>query len=186
MQCQASVVSLRPSPHRKDAVGSNRTFRHCAANGGSEPTLPIFCAAAKVRFRGTKKLLAENTALSKPSYQPKHKSGLSPNTTFAHRCSAEATCQRKGWLRTRAGAALYPDKPATAAVHARRSTNPRSWSAGTGTQRPCFATRWLCKVVTTFSGFWYLGQPQAFFCYFGIDLFHGGVIIRVLKQSIEG
>ena len=79
------------------------------------------------------------------------------------------------------GSELYPDKPATAAVHASRSTKPRSWSAGTGTQRACFTTRWLCKVVTTFSGFWYLGQPQAFFCYFGIDLLHGGVIISVLK-----
>jgi hypothetical protein len=36
--------------------GSERTFNQSAANGRNEPILPIFCIAAKVRFRALENL----------------------------------------------------------------------------------------------------------------------------------
>ena len=40
--------------------GPKPTLVQFAANDRNEPTLPIFCAAAKVRFQGTLGTLAEN------------------------------------------------------------------------------------------------------------------------------
>lgn len=37
------------------ADGPNRTFRMVAANGSSEPTLPLFDSAAKVCYRGERR-----------------------------------------------------------------------------------------------------------------------------------
>jgi hypothetical protein len=40
-----------------------------AANGGCEPTLPIFCSAAKVRFRETGEVALLTSAQTGPSMQ---------------------------------------------------------------------------------------------------------------------
>jgi hypothetical protein len=50
-------------------IGPNRTFVPTAANVFFEPTLPIFCSAAKVRFRETGEVALLTSAQTGPSLQ---------------------------------------------------------------------------------------------------------------------